>query len=171
MDDYSNIILGTSSYDKMKHGNMVSITGDGGHAWGYFGPAYKKLAPRLKTYEAYGSKLEELQNLRDDLVKYKAVQKQIEDDYIESYYMTRLKDLYVPDLLEELYRRFGDNIILLCHEPIDEFCHRRVLADYIELEMGFYIPEVKEDEEGNIIKEKPIRYKSRINKIMNKAIL
>ena len=47
--DVSRVILGTSSYDGIKQGNTVSITGDGGNAWGYYGPAYKKLAPRLVT--------------------------------------------------------------------------------------------------------------------------
>ena len=35
--DFENIIIGTSSYDKVKSGNLVSITGDGGVAWNYFG--------------------------------------------------------------------------------------------------------------------------------------
>lgn len=168
MDDYSNIIMGTGSYDTVKSGNRVSITGDGGHAWGYFGPSFKKLAPRLNTYEPYAKKLETLKGLRDNINEYKKYRKQIEDEYIESYYLTRLKDLYIRDLLEELHKRFGDNIILLCHENIYEFCHRRVLADYIEMETGIYIPEVSVDEEGNVEKNVPIRYKNRIDKIINR---
>ena len=30
-----NIILGTGSYENVKKGNTVSITGDGGNAWGF----------------------------------------------------------------------------------------------------------------------------------------
>ena len=41
----NKIIIGTSCYDNIKEGNLVSITGDGGNAWGYYGNAYKKLAP------------------------------------------------------------------------------------------------------------------------------
>ena len=33
------IILGTGSYDNVLSGNTVSVTGDGGNAWNYFGPA------------------------------------------------------------------------------------------------------------------------------------
>ena len=73
--DVSRIILETSSYDDMKQGNTVSITGDGGNAWGYYGPAYKKLAPRLVTYTPYAEKYEELLKLKDDVLKLK--------DYIE----------------------------------------------------------------------------------------
>ena len=47
--DVRRIIRGTGSYDTVKFGNTVSITGDGGNAWNYFGPTYKKLAPRLMT--------------------------------------------------------------------------------------------------------------------------
>ena len=37
----SKIILGTGSYANVTSGNTVSITGDGGNAWGYFEPSYK----------------------------------------------------------------------------------------------------------------------------------
>ena len=168
MEDYSKIILGTGSYENVKRGNTVSITGDGGNAWGYYGRSFKKLAPRLKTYEKYINDLEYLRSLSLNIQEYKREIKKIEDEYIKSYYETRLNDVYIYDLLEELHRRFGNNIILLCHEPIDEFCHRRVLADYIELETGMYIPEVSLDDDNNIRKLKPIRYKNRIYDIINK---
>ena len=48
-----NIIMGTSCYQNAKSGNMVSITGDGGNAWGYYGPSYKKLAPSWNLYQYY----------------------------------------------------------------------------------------------------------------------
>ena len=74
----SNIILGTGSYDTVLAGNRVSITGDGGNVWGYYGPAYKKLAPRLITYTPYAEKYEELLSLRE-MQEYMAMRKQIED--------------------------------------------------------------------------------------------
>ena len=166
-ENLEKIIIGTGSYATVKTGNTVSVTGDGGNAWGYFGPSYKKLAPRLKTYEEYASKLEELNNLSgDEYMKYRS---QIEDEYIKSYYDTRLKELYIKDLLYTLYEKFGDNIILLCHEPVSEFCHRRLIADFIELEMGFYIPEVETDTLGNIKKINPIRYKNRLKNTINES--
>ena len=158
-----NIILGTGNYNKVKSGNTVSITGDGGNAWGYFGPAYKKLAPRLTTYTTYSSKLEELQNMKDDLLNYR---EQIENEYIKSYYETRLKDLNVKELLYTLKEKFGNNIILLCHEDINEFCHRRLIADYIEFETGIYIPEVSINENGRIIMHNPIRYKNKLKQLI-----
>lgn len=118
-----NIILGTGNYLNVKRGNTVSITGDGGNAWGYFGPAYKKLAPKLVTYLPYAEKHEELLKVQQDalkLQKYIKFRKQIEDQYIASYYEIRLKNLDVYDLLAELKDRFGEEIILLCHEHISK---------------------------------------------------
>ena len=169
MSNLSKVILGTGNYYDVKSGNTVSVTGDGGNAWGYFGPAYKKLAPKLVTYTPYAEKLEELEKLKEDVSKlkeYVEFRKQIEDEYIRSYYDIRLKDLDVKDLLYTLNEKFGNDIILLCHEPIDEFCHRRLIADYIELETGIYIPKVSVDEQGNVKKLVPIRYKNRLKEVM-----
>lgn len=159
------IILGTGNYKNVRSGNTVSLTGDGGNAWGYYGPSYKKLAPKLITYTPYAEKYEELLKLKEDALKiqeYYRFKKQIEDEYILSYYETRLKDLDIYELLETLESKFGSNIILLCHEEINEFCHRRLIADYIELKTGIYIPEVMVDSNGIIKKLSPIRYKNRL---------
>lgn len=169
--DVSKIILGTSSYGSVQQGNTVSITGDGGNAWGYYGPAYKKLAPRLVTYTPYAQGYEELLKLRENVLKskqYIELRKHIEDEYIVSYYETRLKDLDINELLYILESKFGDNIILLCHESIDEFCHRRLIADYIELKTGIYIPEVKIDSDGIVKKLNPIRYKNRLKNVIDR---
>lgn len=168
--DISRIILGTGNYNDVRKGNTVSITGDGGNAWGYYGPAYKKLAPRLVTYTPYAKGYEELLELKDDVLKLKQyieLRKCIEDEYINSYYATRLKDLDIEELLYTLESKFGNNIILLCHEPIDEFCHRRLVADYIELETGIYIPEVKVNHDGIVKKLTPIRYKNRLKQVIS----
>ena len=142
-EEAKKIILGTGSYEDVKCGNTVSVTGDGGNAWNYFGPAYKKLAPKLVTYVPYSEKYKKLLELKKDLLmkqEYINYRKEIEDEYIQSYYDIRLKDLDVNALLMTLKNKFGENIILLCHEPVNEFCHRRLIADYIELKTGIYIP-------------------------------
>ena len=79
--NFENIIIGTSSYDKVRSGNLVSITGDGGVAWNYFGSYYKKLAPRLVTYEKYVEGLENLSNIKDK-DEYQAYRSYIEYEYI-----------------------------------------------------------------------------------------
>lgn len=171
MNKESKIILGTGSYASIKKGNTVSITGDGGNAWGYFGPSYKKLAPKLITYNPYAEKYEKLLEIKKDIRRaeeYVKIRKQIEDEYIRGYYETRLKNLNVLELLTILENKFGNNIILLCHEPIEEFCHRRLIADYIELMTGMFIPELEITSDGAIKKLVPIRYKDRLRSVINK---
>lgn len=169
--DVSKIILGTGSYSTVLSGNTVSITGDGGNAWGYYGPAYKKLSPRLVTDTSYAKKYEELLKLKKDALRlheYLHLRKQIEDQYIESYYETRLKELDVVELFSVLQEKFGNHIILLCHENIEEFCQRRLVADYIELKTGVYIPEVTVSPDGVIQRVEPIRYKKRLQKVISR---
>ena len=169
-ENFDKIILGTGNYENVKKGNTVSITGDGGIAWGYHGKSYKKLAPRLVTYNSYNEKMQELLKIKEDATKvkeYLKFKKSIEDEYIKSYYETRLINLDIEELLYELEDRFGDNIILLCHEGISEFCHRRILADYIELETGIYIPEISVNDNDEVKKYNPIRYKKRLLDVIN----
>lgn len=158
-------ILGTGNYENVKAGNTVSITGDGGNAWGYFGPAYKKLAPKLETYLPYAKGLEELKEIKA-LDEYLLKKKLIEEEYIRSYYEIRLKELDVWNLLDRLEGKFGEDIILLCHESVEEFCHRRLVADYIELQTGIYIPELRVGEDGVVEKLSPICYKKSLQRLM-----
>lgn len=161
----SKIILGTGCYKKVKAGNTLSITGDGGIGWGYTGHAYLKLAPKLATYTPYAEGLEKLKEL--EYMNYVDYKREIEEKYIKSYYELRLKYLDVDLLLDTLNKRFGENIILLCHEPVSEFCHRRLVADYIELKTGEYIPEVKVNKKGKVKELKPIRYLDKLKEIMD----
>ena len=167
-NDVKRIILGTGSYDTVKFGNTVSITGDGGNAWNYFGPAYKKLAPRLMTYLLYADALKDLEKIKDSIPieEYTKKKRKIEFTYIKSYYETRLKNLEMEDFLKTLAAKFGTNIIFLCHEPVNEFCHRRVLADYIELQTGVYIPEVKIMSNDELTLKQPLNYKQELKRVM-----
>ena len=169
-NEVKRIILGTGSYDTVKFGNTVSITGDGGNAWNYFGPAYKKLAPRLMTYLLYADALKDLEKIKDSipLEEYTKKKRKIEFTYIKSYYETRLRNLEMEDFLKTLEAKFGTNIIFLCHEPVNEFCHRRVLADYIELQTGVYIPEVKIMSNDEFTLKQPLNYKQELKRIMKR---
>lgn len=48
-----------------------------------------------------------------------------------------------------IYDMLPENSILLCYEPPNEFCHRRVLAEWINIETGIEIPEWKSEKELN----------------------
>ena len=168
--DVRRIIRGTGSYDTVKFGNTVSITGDGGNAWNYFGPTYKKLAARLMTYLLYADALNNLEKIKNSITleEYIKKKRKIEFAYIKSYYETRLKDLDMEYFLKTLETKFGTDIIFLCHEPISEFCHRRVLADYIKLQTGVYIPEVKIMSNDEFTLKTPLNYEQELKRVMKK---
>ncbi|MBQ7240345.1 MAG: hypothetical protein IJS56_02790 [Bacilli bacterium] len=76
--------------------------------------------------------------------------------------------------MDTLKQKFGEEIILLCHEPPgleinkEYFCHRRLLADWIELETGIVIPELSINEFGVITFEETYDLKPRIKKLIKK---
>lgn len=156
------IIKGTSCYQNVKSGNLVSITGDGGNGWGYYGNAYKKLAPSLKLWQYYDSNPYNLKEV--DLIDY----------YIREFYELRLRNLNPYDLLDTLNYKFGEEIILLCHEipgvelNKEHFCHRRLLADWLELETGIIIPELSIAENGDVIKKETYNLKPKIKQLIKK---
>ena len=154
------IIRGTSCYSNAKQGNLVSITGDGGNAWGFYGNAYKKMAPKLYLWEYYDQNPDNL--TEEELINW----------YIEEFYNLRLKGLNPYDFMNILKERFGEKIILLCHElpgtvlDKEHFCHRRLVADWIELETGIIIPELSIKEDGTIIQEETYDLKPKIKKLI-----
>lgn len=154
------IIRGTSCYSNAKQGNLVSITGDGGNAWGFYGNAYKKMAPKLYLWQYYDQNPDNL--TEEELINW----------YIEEFYNLRLKGLNPYDFMNVLKERFGEEIILLCHElpgtilNKEHFCHRRLVADWIELETGIIIPELSIKEDGTIIQEDTYDLKPKIKKLI-----
>jgi len=156
------IISGTSCYENAKCGNLVSITGDGGNAWGFYGKSYKKMAPRLYLWQYYDLNFDDL--TEDELIAW----------YIKEFYNLRLRNLNPYVFLEELKNRFGENIILLCHESPslvlnkEHFCHRRLIADWIELETGIVIPEISINDEGNVSYNEVYNLKPLIYKLIKK---
>ena len=156
------IIKGTSCYENAKSGNLVSITGDGGNAWGFFGQSYKKMAPRLYLWEYYDKNPDNLSE--EELI----------DWYMEEFYKLRLKDLNPYEFMNILKEKFGEEIILLCHElpgielNKEHFCHRRYVADWITLETGIVIPELSITEEGIETSEEVYDLKPKIKKLISR---
>lgn len=156
------IIKGTSCYANAKSGNLVSITGDGGNAWGFYGNAYKKMSPRLYLWQYYDKNPDNLSE--EELI----------DWYIKEFYDLRLKELNPYELMSTLKEKFGEQIILLCHElpsnkiNKEHFCHRRLLADWIELETGIIVPELSISESGMETTEEIYNLKPKIKKLIKK---
>jgi hypothetical protein len=40
-----------------------------------------------------------------------------------------------------VYRELGSNAVLLCYERPDEFCHRHIVAAWLEKELGIEVEE------------------------------
>lgn len=70
-----------------------------------------------------------------------------EEEYEKQYRERVLSKLNA----KEIYKRFQKNV-LLCWEDAGEFCHRRIVADWIQEEIGIEIPEWKpgDDEPKNL---------------------
>jgi len=94
----------------------------------YEGERLKKLAPMKAMINTFNRK------------KDAYMERQYSQRYIS---LLRSRNINASTLLSEL----PEGSILLCYEPPGEFCHRRVLAEWIEYHTGVHIPEWKNDEE------------------------
>lgn len=108
-----------TSYFAFAHDNpnAVSIAGE---APAFFkGRQFKKLAPRLKAYLQYKADGDE-------------------EAYIKAYNEQVLSKYDPHVILAEL----GNDAVLLCYEPPDEFCHRHLIADWLRHHTGIEITEL-----------------------------
>jgi hypothetical protein len=95
----------------------------------YNGPEYNLLNPDAKTfYDIKSGKIDEV-------------------EYEKRFRQNTLSKLNA----QEVYNTLKDKV-LLCWEPAGEFCHRRIVADWIKEELGIDVPEWKPEDE---IKDKP----------------
>ena len=129
----------TGNYEKCKAGNLISISFDKGKDAGFNGKAMTELAPFRDFFHIWRDntgKIPEEENTRY---------------YIEQYYNKVLSKVDIMSLLEK-----EEDPILLCYEDSKDFCHRHVLAEYINIKYGLVVPEIEIDENFKItIKERP----------------
>jgi hypothetical protein len=108
----------TSYYARnAKNPNAVSIAGKCPDFFN--GREYKKLAPKFWFFMKY----------KNDGDK---------DFYTEQYYKEVLSRLDPKQVYEEL----GENAVLLCYERPNSFCHRHIVADWLEKELGIKVKEI-----------------------------
>lgn len=70
---------------------------------------------------------------KDILNRYK--KEQITWEKYEDEYNELIKKRKVVDIFKRKYLKY-DKILLLCSEPTPEYCHRRLLAEYLNKELG-----------------------------------
>ena len=123
----------TGNYDECKVGNLISISGDRGKKVGFKGKAIPQLAPKKGFWTIYDSNIGKIDEETNN--KY----------YIQEYYKQVLSKADIQELLKN-----EKDPILLCYEKGQNFCHRHILAEYIELMYGIEVKDIKIDEKLNI---------------------
>ena len=103
--------------DKNNIDNYVSIAGKCPN-W-YKGREYKKLAPKYWFFKKYKLDGDEI-------------------SYTKDYYKEVL-DKLDP---QEIYDKLGEDAIILCWEKPGDFCHRRLVAEWLEKALGITIDEI-----------------------------
>lgn len=89
----------------------------------YKGPHYKKLAPLLSFFKEYKKTLDK-------------------DYYIEKYNELILARLDPIKVYNELTLNNECQVVLLCWEKPGEFCHRRLVAEWLEKNLNITVPEI-----------------------------
>ena len=109
--------MNTSYFAKYKKPDGVSIAGKAPE-W-FTGRQYKKLAPKFWFFQKY-------KNDGDEIF------------YIEQYQKLVLDILDPKQVFDEL----GKNAVLLCWEKPGKFCHRRLVAAWLEKHLEIKVPEI-----------------------------
>lgn len=120
-----SINIYTGNYNSCKFGNLISISGDRGKSVGFEGKALPCLAPRREFWEIWHDnigKISEEENMRY---------------YIKQYYEQVLVNVNFEEVLFH-----EKEPILLCYEDSNAFCHRHIVAEYLELKYGILVPEI-----------------------------
>ena len=136
----------TSNYDILDtrgyRDKAVSISGDKGHRKSFFGDYYKDLAPLRTFWDVWKSNIGKIPEEENN--KY----------YIREYYDQVLSKLNVDKVRRDL-----DEKILLCYEDENSFCHRQIVAAWLELYLPERVMEIKAvgDRVIDVTNRKPIK--------------
>ena len=142
----------TGNYTNCKHGNLISISGDRGRKAEFIGKAIPQLAPKREFWEIWHNNIGKISE--EENTRY----------YINEYYNQVLSKVNIEELLKN-----EKDPILLCYEEAGEFCHRHILAEYINLMYGIEVLDIEIDEEINIkINERPKEIRKILEEILER---
>jgi len=151
----TNIRIFTGCYDNCKSGNLVSISGDKGRSIGFNGNSYTKLAPKKDFWSIWHDNIGKIDE--DENNKY----------YMHEYYNQVLSHLDANEVLSEL-QSFGEDVVLLCFEKEDEFCHRQLVAIWLERSLEIETQEISITNEGKIeFLERNQKYIDQFNELLD----
>ena len=139
------MIIATSNYKNCKTNilNTYSISKDKGEDAKYKGKSYPSLAPKKEFWNIWKSHINYKDEYENNLY------------YTEQYYLQVLRNLDPENIINNLY-----NSVLLCYEDNNSFCHRGLVAAWLELLLDIEVPEIIVKENNiEIVKRNPV-YKS-----------
>ena len=141
----------TGNYTDCKVGNLISISGDKGKSIGFEGKSLTKLAPKRAFWNEWHNNIGRISE--EENTKF----------YIQEYYKQVLSQVDIEELLKD-----EKDPILLCYEREQDFCHRHVLAEFINIRYGINVEDIIIDENLNIrINKRP----ENIRKILEEVLI
>ncbi len=145
----------TSNYKdcNTKRITTYSISKDKGQDAGYEGKCYLKLAPKESFFRIWRNNTGKIS------------EKENNEYYIREFYHQILENLDPKTVYDEV-----DNSILLCYEDNNQFCHRHIVAAWLEITLGVEVKEVKFNQENIETFDKPKYIKEYLKKVMIKEI-
>ena len=143
----------TSSYKNFSLDlyKRTSISGDRGKNAGYTGACYPKLAPKMSFWKIWHDNIGVISEEENN--KY----------YVEEYYKQVLSKLDPQLVYNDL--KYD---VLLCYEEGTEFCHRHLVAEWLNLLLDVEIPEIKCNGNGFEFVERPSYIKQFLEEAMRK---
>ncbi len=151
-----NIRIFTGCYNKCKSGNLVSISGDKGQSMGFVGNIYTKLAPKKAFWNIWHDNIGKIDEDNNNIY------------YMQEFYNYVLSKLDAKQVLNDL-QAFGNNVILLCFENEYEFCHRHLVATWLERSLKIEVSEVSISSDGKIeFLERNQKFVKQFNEILDK---
>lgn len=115
----------TGYWSKTKEYEQNGLTPVGISGWtpdGYTGKTYKKLAPKYSWWKEWHDK------------------KLSEKWYTAKYNETVLATLN-PTVVATEIQSFGKDVVLLCFETPEKFCHRHIVAQWLKEKTGIKVQE------------------------------
>ena len=143
----------TGNYGNCVAGNLISISGDRGKSIGFRGKSIPDLAPKRKFWNVWHSNIGKIPE--EENTRY----------YIEEYYNEILSKVNIEDLLRD-----EKEPILLCYEQPHKFCHRHILAEYINIVYGIEVKEIAIDQNLKITeKQRPKNVRKILEEVIRKV--
>ncbi len=134
----------TSYYANLKNIDIkkyipVAISGDEGRLVGFQGKAMRELSPYpfYKKWKASEDEIErKLIEHEITIDEYKKLKEISQNHYINKFYNIVLKKLNPKDIADKL-----ENCVMLCFEKPNKFCHRFLVASWLEINLDIKIDE------------------------------